>query len=373
MPNKIQIRSSEQETNLNGIIFPIDNLEYIGNAKQSGILVVKDFILSDYTYASGGTSGTSGKDGLLGMDGTSGTSGTSGVSPTELDSNHIRIKNYTSCNLDGIIDCEFGNCDINGIIDCYFVEPTTTTTTDPNCYLDGIIDCYFEIPTTQPPTTTTTTTFVEYSGAGASITKGLWHLNGSNIDSSGNNNTATDTNVTYIDGGLIGKCASFNGTSSRIIGNSSSTLAVNSITISLWIKTSVMQVYNTYICNNMKSYNMGNIGISFSGNTIRLGIYQDRDGDGYYIYYSNVDASVPNYYNNNWHNIIATYSNGLLSLYYDGTLMGSKNEYTFPVGNIMNIGTNANVFTYNGLIDEVIVENYAWTSTQVNDYYHLYL
>ena len=310
MPNKIQIRSSEQEKNLNGIIFPIDNLEYTGNAKQSGILAIKDYILYDYVYATGGTSGISGKDGLLGMDGTSGTNGTSGVSPTELDSNHIRIKYYTSCNLDGIIDCEFGNCEINGIIDCYFVEPTTTTTTaattttttaattttttaattttttDPNCYLDGIIDCYFEIPTTQPPTTTTTTTFVEYSGAGASITKGLWHLNGSNIDSSGNNNTATDTNVTYVDGGLIGKCASFNGTSRRIIGNSSSVLAVNSITISLWIKTSVMQVYNTYICNNMKSYNMGNMGISFSGNIIRLGTYQDRDGDGYYIYYS---------------------------------------------------------------------------------------
>lgn len=372
MPNKIQIRSSEQEKNLNGIIFPIDNLEYTGNAKQSGILAIKDYILYDYVYATGGTSGISGKDGLLGMDGTSGTNGTSGVSPTELDSNHIRIKNYTSCNLDGIIDCEFGNCDINGIIDCYFVEPTTTTTTAattttttaaitttittiPVCDLGGIIDCEFPL--------------TEYSSAGTGITKGLWHLNGSNIDSSGNNNTATDTNVTYVDG-LFGQCASFNGTSSRIIGNSNPSLSVNNITISLWMRTSVKHTNQCYLCNNMKTSNGGNIGVSIVGDVITTSIYRVVPS----VQTFEVHQTLPNYYDNNWHNIITTYSGGQLKLYFDGVLaISGSTGYIYTVGNIMNIGTNLNVFTYNGLIDEVIVENYAWTSTQVNDYYHLYL
>lgn len=92
MPNIIRIRNLEQETNLNGAIFPIDKNGYTGDAKQVSILDVKEFVLSGFTGVTDGTSGTSGLDGIVGQDGVSGTSGTCGTTPCfEVDSNHIKI------------------------------------------------------------------------------------------------------------------------------------------------------------------------------------------------------------------------------------------------------------------------------------------
>lgn len=109
MPNIIRIRDLINETDLNGVIIPIDKTGYTYNAQQINILDLKEFILSGFTGGTGGsgTSGTSGVDGLDGEDGT--------TPCVSVNSNIITII-VNQCYVDGIIECD--NCYINGIIEC---------------------------------------------------------------------------------------------------------------------------------------------------------------------------------------------------------------------------------------------------------------
>lgn len=97
MPNIIRIRDLINETDLNGVIIPIDKTGYTYNAKQINILDLKDFILSGFTGTSGsGSSGTSGVDGLDGEDGT--------TPCVSVNSNIITIV-VNDCYINGIIEC----------------------------------------------------------------------------------------------------------------------------------------------------------------------------------------------------------------------------------------------------------------------------
>ena len=78
----------------------------------------------------------------------------------------------------------------------------------------------------------------EYIGAGASITKGLWHLNGNINDSSGNNT------VTYFGGsptpsynnGKFGQGVVFNGSSNFLYIADTNFGGTGSFTMSVWAK-----------------------------------------------------------------------------------------------------------------------------------------
>lgn len=207
--------------------------------------------------------------------------------------------------------------------------------------------------------------FGEFLGSGTNITKGLWHLNGNITDSSGNGQTGTATNVTWVNG-LFGQCASFNGSTSQIYGNSSASLSVASTTMSIWIKTNFQQTTYCYIMNNYKSGNLGNLGLALHPTHIRCALYNQ----GPPLQYYDLDTTI-NYYDNKWHNYVTTYSGGLLKFYSDGQLLNSVSTYNYIIGNFWTIGTNAqnSLLTYNGLIDEVIIENYAWTAEQIKKYY----
>lgn len=96
--NIIRIRDLDNETNLNGAIFPIDNTGYTYNVRQASILDLKEYILSGFTGGTGaGSSGTSGIDGVDGVDGT--------TPCVTLISNSIRIVILNNCVLNGEIDC----------------------------------------------------------------------------------------------------------------------------------------------------------------------------------------------------------------------------------------------------------------------------
>lgn len=207
--------------------------------------------------------------------------------------------------------------------------------------------------------------FGEFLGSGTNITKGLWHLNGNITDSSGNGQTGTAYNVTWVNGGMYGQCASFNGSSSQIVGNSSASLSIDATTMSIWFKTNVQQTTYCYIMNNYKSGNAGNLGIALFPTYARCSLYKQTP----YQYYD-LDTTI-NYYDNKWHNYITTYSGGVLKFYADGQLKNSVSTYTYTIGNLWTIGTNAynSILKYNGLIDEVIFENYAWSAEQIKKYY----
>ena len=213
--------------------------------------------------------------------------------------------------------------------------------------------------------------FGEFLSSGANITKGLWHLNGNITDSSGNGQTGTATNVTWVNDGLFGQCASFSSTAqSRILGDNNASLSMTSITAGCWFKTNTYpgfgyNDYYAYFFNFYKNSNAGNFGLSIFKTYVTLGIYKASP-----LQHDQIDVPITTEYDNKWHNYIGTYSNGYLKLYYDGVRTGIKGPtYAYEVGGKWAIGTNDNYFTYNGLIDEVFVENYEWSAEQIKKYY----
>jgi hypothetical protein len=101
-------------------------------------------------------------------------------------------------------------------------------------------------------------TYGEYLGAGSAITKGLWHLNGNSVDSSGNNNNGTDTNITYVPG-RFGQCArgTIAGTSGISIAYSAPLVpGTGAFSRSFWIKTTITTLgYIYYSQENSSTHN----------------------------------------------------------------------------------------------------------------------
>lgn len=209
-------------------------------------------------------------------------------------------------------------------------------------------------------------TLGEYLGAGASTTKLLLHLNGNSTDSSGNGNNGTDTNITYADG-KFGKCAGFNGYSSRI------TTPVGDLVID-W-------TYSVFVKfgRNKPSYLEILFGKETSMNSGRqIDLLRTPDGK--------LNINIPHikvvFESNllilndttNWYNITITKSGTTWSLYVNGVFDKSVIDATAQETSTspLMIGNNnvlGSAYFFQGLIDEVIVENRAWTAEEVKKYY----
>ncbi|MCK9417399.1 hypothetical protein M0Q97_12235, partial [Candidatus Dojkabacteria bacterium] len=144
MPNIIRIRDLINETDLNGVIIPIDKTGYTYNAQQINILDLKDFILSGFTGGtSGGGSGTSGTSGVDGLDGEDGTTPCISV-----NSNIITIAVMTTTTT------------VAPVTTTTTVAPVTTTTTVAPVTTTTTVAPVTTTTTTTVGTTTTTTTTV---------------------------------------------------------------------------------------------------------------------------------------------------------------------------------------------------------------------
>jgi hypothetical protein len=211
-------------------------------------------------------------------------------------------------------------------------------------------------------------TLGEYIGAGSAITKGLWHLNGNSTDSSGNGNNGTDTAITYsLANGKFGQGAGFNGSSSKI----DYTLAqgVSDYTVSCWFKvtgTNLMTMWSAISGSYediIRQYATN--GIVFHTNS-SYNIDPIRDIGGT----CDIPAGV-------WHNAVLTvkitgatytasgYVNGLL-------LQTASSAYTKIswTGNHRLGGLiYENAYWGNGNLDEVIIENVAWSPEKIKKYY----
>lgn len=202
-----------------------------------------------------------------------------------------------------------------------------------------------------------------------SSTKLLLHLNGSSADSSGNGNNGTDTAITYSQAnGKFGQGAGFNGSSSFInLGQGVSLNPTNAITISHWFKnttaTSGMIVCKGDTNPNLQYYTyQGYPNISLRVKTTSGNLEQ---------YSSNV------FNDNNWHSFIATWNNtdGYIRIYADGilnsisstTLTGTLVSPATPLSIGKDIPDNS--YFWNGSIDEMIIENVAWSAEKVRKYY----
>lgn len=206
-------------------------------------------------------------------------------------------------------------------------------------------------------------TLGEYLGSGSGVTKLLLHLNGNSTDSSGNSNSGTDTAITYSQAnGKFGQGAGFNGSSSKIdCGNVNS--FTGDFTMSVWSKIGAAgEMY--FISKVSANGTDQNLQFGFTNNNyLLLGFYSDD------LIYSTTDSET-----GVWHNYIATYNYTAKTktLYKDGKYLTSANGSGNP-----NFGTASLVLGYNsgltkwfnGSIDEVIIENRAWSASEVKKYY----
>jgi hypothetical protein len=207
----------------------------------------------------------------------------------------------------------------------------------------------------------------EYLGAGASTTKLLLHLNGNSTDSSGNGNNGTGTSITYsLANGIFGQGAGFNGSSSKIttpLGN----FGTGNFTISLWIKTT--QEATRVIFGKTTEVDKDNGGYV---------LYRDSGGYHAFRFGTIVNLHIQNQYiaTGGW-NVITIVRNGANGyIYSNSNLIVSTSSIssfnqntsgTFTLGT--SPGSNWTPRFYSGAIDEVIVENRAWTASEIKKYY----
>jgi hypothetical protein len=204
----------------------------------------------------------------------------------------------------------------------------------------------------------------EYLGAGSGITKGLWHLNGSSADSSGNGNNGSDTNITYV-AGRFGQCALFNGSTSKI-DLSTQTGDWQTISVSFWVKTTQTsrgEVF-TFGSSTNKDLLFATPGRTTAGK-IDLCIWNGST--------TSAITQTTAINDGNWHHIVLLRNGTSGTIYLDGASDGSGTLHN------TNIGNNRWGFGYNrpggespnfdGSLDEVIIENVVWSAEKVKKYY----
>ena len=201
-----------------------------------------------------------------------------------------------------------------------------------------------------------------------SNTKLLLHLNGNSTDSSGNNNNGVDTAITYSQAnGRFGQGAGFNGSSSYIsVGNSASLqFGTNPFTINVWFKKAANNYTGCFYHDN-SSPKVFSLGVS-SDNTL---FFYASDGTGVLL------SSTITITDFNWHLLtVVVEATNSRKMYIDGVynnisttnLTGGLTGTAVKTLGRNSLGGNSEYF--NGSIDEVIIENRAWSASEVKKYY----
>jgi len=197
----------------------------------------------------------------------------------------------------------------------------------------------------------------EFLGSGSGVTKGLYHLNGDANDSSWNWNNGTATNVSYVAGRLWSQCASFNGSSSKIVtGNCN---YWTRLTVSVWLKPASST--QTLFARAVES----NVSWGFAINTTAA--------NNWVWSIASVNTVEIPIANNVWQHLVFTYDWAYNTLYNNWVQSTPRANTTDPTL------TNAPIYIweyvlwgnyyFNWLIDEVIIENRAWSAIEVKKQY----
>ena len=209
-------------------------------------------------------------------------------------------------------------------------------------------------------------------------TKLLLHLNGNSNDSSGNGNNGTDTAIVYSKNNalLSNQVAEFNGTSSKITipYNSNLNFGTGNHSFIVWVypKSFVTQqmIFKKGIISSTTSHCYARQQV---GGSILFNFVYGNDQ------YNDAIITNTTLILNQWNCIIGTYNRTSreMLIYFNGKLQTSTNYNTATQPSESDISTlkigwddgGGGVKYYNGNIDEVIIEDIAWTPTQVLDYY----
>lgn len=199
----------------------------------------------------------------------------------------------------------------------------------------------------------------EYTWLGSGTTKWLYHLNGNSNDSSGNANNWTATNITWVSWIKGSGAASFNGSSS-VIATSSAITTWTSATFSFWL-------YKTND-NDQSFFN------EWDYNAASLCFFSNSDHKINYRFWSTngIATWADPVVNNSWNNIICTHTwtSGIIyinwKVAWSGTVNAKNSSWTyFMLWKLWQLS----LYWLNWYMDEVIIENRAWTQKEVQKYY----
>ena len=210
--------------------------------------------------------------------------------------------------------------------------------------------------------------------------KGYYKLESDGTDYSGNGYTATGSGTPTYVSGKFGKCTSLARASSQfLIVNSTLGITSGAITMSAWVNFTGAPADNTYygICGH--AWNTANyvfyrvLYAKISGVTQMIAWRSFAANNG--------PAVAATLTAGTWYHVVETYDNTNVNLYLNGRLLGSVADSGQgtggPIGGISSefvIG-QTDIVAYgnkywNGLIDEVIVHNTAWSAQDVRRYYN---
>ena len=203
-------------------------------------------------------------------------------------------------------------------------------------------------------------------------TNGLFKLNGNSNNSIGNI-ASTDSNITYVPG-RYGQCASFNGSNSFIYLGTSSIYNPTYMTVNAWVKpaslSSNMDIISRDNTTSKRSYNINIL----SNGSVAAEIFTTSSISSGIV---NVTGTTGIIEVNKWYMISFTFDGITAKLYINGKLYGSSFcSAIYPQTVETYIGKRRisdNAVVFNGQMDEIIIENRAWSENEVRKYYTNYL
>jgi len=208
------------------------------------------------------------------------------------------------------------------------------------------------------------------------LANGNWKLDGNANDASGNGNNGTASNVTWTTG-RFGNCGSFNGSNSKIELPNSSSLKPTTFTVMAWYK-GTQSTLGTII-ENFYFYNSGAVYYGwFFGLNSGVARFVVAKGTGVATY-PHIDqvATLVSINDNKWHHVAATIdSSGILKIYVDGALSGTKNwgyaiayySTQYPAIGVRLDSYGAPTEYLSGAVDEVVITGYM-TDAQIRRWY----
>jgi hypothetical protein len=196
--------------------------------------------------------------------------------------------------------------------------------------------------------------------AQAVTTAGLWHMDETSgttaVDSSGNRNNGSNTNITYVTPGFNGSggAYSYNGTTSKVIVPNAASLnpGTQNVSITIHVKFTVVPPPSVgdYDLVRKGTSNYYKVEITDTGKT-RCQFHGTTNGAGVVF--------GPNLADGAWHTIVCTKTATSITGVVDGTFTKTKNitigSITNSVALSLGCKSSGNDDLYRGLMDEVSI------------------